>query len=70
VKFKSFPRNAITKLGTIAIPLVINALRNLDTLILIKPDITNYPASVPVSVEDYPAASKPIPHMILAVLPN
>ena len=35
-----------------------------------KPSITNYPAYVPVIVEDYPAASSPMAQMYLAEGPN
>lgn len=57
-------------LGAIAMILVMNALLNLLTRTLINPDMTNYPASVPVSVDDYPAASSPMPQIYLAAAPK
>ncbi len=49
---------------------VINALFNLETFILINPSIIYYPDNVPVKVELYPAASKPIPQIYLAATPK
>lgn len=62
--------NAIIILGTIAIERVIKALLTFPTLKLMNPDMTYYPVSVPVRVDDYPAANNPTPQMYLAVIPN
>lgn len=56
--------------GTIAIALVNRTLFQTDNLMSRNPSITNYPAYVPVIVEDYPDASKPMAHIYFAELPN
>ena len=59
----SLANSAIIIAGIMAIHLVKNALSSLLILNLINPDITNYPASVPVMVAACPAANIPIPQM-------
>ena len=50
--------------------LVTKVLFQTGSFISKKPSITNYPAYVPVMVEDYPAAKSPTPQMILDALPK
>lgn len=56
--------------GTIATDLVIITLYHTGNLKSRKPSMTNCPAYVPVIVELYPAASRPMAQMYLLAFPN
>lgn len=56
--------------GTIAIALVKRTLCQTGNLISKNPSMTNWPAYVPVIVDDYPDANKPMAQIYLATEPN
>lgn len=63
-------RKRIPNAGTIAIDLVSKTLYQTGNLMFRNPSITNWPEYVPVIVELYPAANKPIAQIYFAAFPK